>query len=466
MLDSGANVCIFNDRKWFSELKAFDITISAVEGSQNVHIQGGGSVIFTLLSSNGLKTPLTILQAAYAPRAKYNIISMTYLAERANLQGRWDASCITIEHGGREVGQAKVTGGLYHLSVAQDSLLNPTAFIGHIDFDDPVWIWHRRLGHLSLQSMINLLDMSEGIPLTKQQIRAQLNVICPVCATSRALVRIPRDPATRRQQEPGGLIHADVWGPYSIEALDGSRYWLFFTDDATRFTWGLPFINKSDLPTTFRHLHYLIENRHGFTIRGYRFDGEFSRGPIGTWLNKKHIPFEATVPYDHYMGGTHERVNRTIREKAAPMIQELTISGQISKIITEKALETIRDSKIPEAAWSEAIRYSIWLKNRSPTRALKSKKTPWEALYGQKPIFKRETIWGSRMYITLPLETDRIGKPKLHYRRGWVGYFVGCEAESIYCVFSDEHYLVFPVGAARVQQGEGTDDHHEGITYQ
>ncbi|KAF4990463.1 hypothetical protein FGRMN_8456 [Fusarium graminum] len=465
LLDSGADICIFNDKKWFSELKSLDISISAVEGSQNVHIQGGGPVTIHLMSTDEIKTPLTILQAAYAPNARYNIISMTYLAKRAGLRGHWDTSRITIEHEGTEVGEARIVGGLYHLQAESTPRQVPTSFVGNINYDNPVWTWHRRLGHLGLQNMINLLDISEGIPLTKQQIRAQLDFICPVCATSKALVRIPRDPATRRQQQPGALIHADVWGPYQIEAMDGTKYWLFFTDDATRFTWGIPFASKTDLPTTFRHLHYLIENGHGFTIRCYRFDGEFYLGPIGTWLDKKHIPFEGTVPYAHYMGGTHERVNRTIREKAAPMIQELTISGQTSKIITEKALETIRDSKIPEAAYSEAIRYSIWLKNRSPTRAWKNKKTPWEALYGRKPIFGRETIWGSRMYITLPPETGRQGKAKLHSPRGWIGYFVGCEAESIFRVFSDQHYRVFRVGVARVQQGEGIEDDHDGLTY-
>lgn len=176
----------------------------------------------TLLSSDGSKTPLTILQAVYAPNAKYNIILVTYLATRAGLKGCWDSSCFTIEHEGREVGVVQVVEGLYYLRIETDVPPESTAFAGNINYDNPVWTWHRRLGHLSLQNMINLLDISEGILLIKQQIRAELGKICPVCATLRSLVRIPRDPATRRAQEVGALIHADVWGPYSIEALDGS----------------------------------------------------------------------------------------------------------------------------------------------------------------------------------------------------------------------------------------------------
>ncbi|VZI10687.1 unnamed protein product [Fusarium fujikuroi] len=172
-----------------------------------------------------------------------------------------------------------------------------------------------------------------------------------------------------------------------------------------------------------------------------------------------------SIPYAHYMGGTHERVNRIIREKAAPMIQEQSISGQLTKIITGKALETIQETKLPENLWVEAMRYSVWLKNRSPTRALKDKTTPWEAVYGIKPIFGRESIWGSRIYVTLPPETDRVGKPKLHHARGWVGYFVGCDSESIYRIYSDEHHRVFRVGVGRIQQGQGVEDEHDGLSY-
>jgi hypothetical protein len=143
------------------------------------------------------------------------------------------------------------------------------------------------------------------------------------------------------------------------------------TDDATRFTFEEGYAKRSDMPSVFRAMHKKVETQHGVLIRGYRMDGEFTRGPIGRWCDSKHIRTEPTALYQHYMGGTHERVNRTMREKAAPMIQEHHISGQITTIITEKAIESIREAKLPENLWPEAVKYAIWLKNRSPSRALK-----------------------------------------------------------------------------------------------
>lgn len=63
--------------------------------------------------------------------------------------------------------------------------------------------------------------------ITKKQIKAKLKAMCPVGATTRALVKIPHNPAKRHAQEPGWMLHVDVWRPYPIESFDGTRYFLF-----------------------------------------------------------------------------------------------------------------------------------------------------------------------------------------------------------------------------------------------
>jgi hypothetical protein len=328
-----------------------------------------------------------------------------------------------------------------------------------VDFDHPVWYWHRRLGHLGLDNMRRLVKHSTGIALTDQQIREQLKGICPVCAVTRTLVKVPRDPAKRHSQTPGELMHMDSWGPYSMEGYDGTKYFLFITDDATRYTWCARYSEKGDMYQTFKDLHRYSERSTGIVIRNYRMDGEFSRGPVGQYCVRKGLGVEATKPYQHYQAGPAERVNRIIREKAAPMMQEPNLTGQITKIITHKGNEMMRETRVPEKLWPEAIEHSVWLKNRSPARALKKrdKKTPWEALKDEKPDFGIERIWGSRTYVAVPPE---LRGPKIHAQRGWVGYWVGCESESISKVFSPDDHRVFNIGNARVHDGVGLEDPH------
>ena len=146
------------------------------------------------------------------------------------------------------------------------------------------------------------------------------------------------------------------------------------------------------------------------------------------------------------------------------MVQETSISGQVSKIISEKGTELLRISKIPENLWPEAIQYAVWLKNRTLARALRKKdaKTPYEALRGMKPTLTRERIWGSRAYVIYPQELRNTAEmTKLHNPRGWLGYFVGCESEAIYYIYSPEKHKVYRIGVIRIEDGEGLRDPHD-----
>jgi hypothetical protein len=387
--------------------------------------------------------------------------------EKAKLTGIYNDQYMTwINDAGHTIGHAIYRKGLFHLETAKplSKRIQQDIMAATVDFDDPVWKWHRRLGHLGFQNMLNLLGSSTGMDITEKQIKAKLKAVCPICATTRALVKIPRDPATRHAQEPGWMVHADVWGPYPIEGFDGTRYFLFITDDYTRYTWTARFDKKHQLFGVFTSLVKLIQKAFNITIRCCRFDNEFENGPIGRWCASHSIAREPIEPYAHYQNGVAERTNRVIREKAAPMVQETSISGQVSKIISEKGTELLRVSKIPEKLWPEAIQHAVWLKNRAPARALRKKdaKTPYEALRGIKPTLIRERIWGSRAYVTYPQELrSTAAMTKLHSPRGWLGYFVGCESEAMYRIYSPEKHKVYRIGVARVEDGEGLSDVHD-----
>ena len=50
---------------------------------------------------------------------------------------------------------------------------------------------------------------------------------------------------------------------------------------------------------------------------------------------------------------------------------------------------------------------------------------------------------------------------KLHSPRGWLGYFVGCESEAMYHIYSPKKHKVYRIRVARIKDGEGLDDPHD-----
>ena len=460
LLDSGANTYICNDAAWFSELHAFQLKINTADNAASLQVMGGGTVSLELQDTYGQPFYLDLKDVIYAPGSRCNLLSVSKLAV-AGVHGRWSRKGIQLLRGSNQIGSTSVNNGLYCVHVfntPKETTKISELVVANIDFDDPVWKWHRRLGHLSLDRMVKLLAQSSGMDLTEKQIKSKIGSICPVCATTRAIVRIPRDPARRHFKKPGDLIHIDTWGPYPIQGWDGTKYITFLTDDATRYTWEIRTDTIGDIPNQVKQTHKRIERTLGIVIKRYRGDRQFQEGPLKHWWDVKGVEVEPTAPYSHHQVGVGERVNRTIREQAGTMIQENSISGQTRKIIIEEGEELLRNSTIPEKLWPEAVSTAVHMKNRSPTRALKEKKTPWEALLGAKPNLGRERIWGSRTYTTITEEARQGNDRKLHDNRGWLGYFMGSESESVYRIWDPDKKRVRRVSATRVEEGEGVDD--------
>ena len=75
--------------------------------------------------------------------------------------------------------------------------------------------------------------------------------------------------------------------------------------------------------------------------------------------------------------GVAEHLNRTILEKIRAMLHA---SGQ------------------PKFLWGKAVHHVVWLKNRTPTKALGGL-TPFEVAYGRKPDLRGLREWGSCVWV-------------------------------------------------------------------
>ena len=61
--------------------------------------------------------------------------------------------------------------------------------------------------------------------------------------------------------------------------------------------------------------------------------------------------------------------------------------------LLERVRAILHHAQLPKNLWGEAIKFAVWLKNRTSTRAL-GNTTPFERLYGKKPDLGGVPEWG------------------------------------------------------------------------
>jgi hypothetical protein len=462
LCDSGASVHIVNDRSLFVEYSPHTQNIGTCSDNKDLLVKGKGTIEIQVSSPEQKPITFRLGEVRYAPNSRCNLFSIPTVARRAYMSAHMDYKGTTLfDSNNRIVAYAPMTNGLYILNAApvpkvdQNNIVIAPAFDSH----HPVWHEHRLRGHLSLPNMLHLLKISDGMNVTEAQIKACLKDVCPICWTTRTLNKIPREPARRRFQNPGHMLVIDSWGPYPIPGLKGERYAIFITDDATRFTWVIFMVTKDTLASITLKKILEIETVHNVKVRIVRFDNEFVQQNLTDPLNEKGVGIEPSVPYAHHHAGTGERNNRTVRERTAAILQDHDPPSPITRALTNRSDELLRNASLPEGLWTYAMTQAVWLKNRSPTRAHKNKKTPYEALLSLKPNLQNDHIWGARVYVSYAPEVRGM---KLHAPRGWVGYYLCAESETICKVWDPEKKQVKRITSMRVDDYTGEQDPQPG----
>ena len=158
-------------------------------------------------------------------------------------------------------------------------------------------------------------------------------------------------------------------------SLGGTRYFLIFVDDKSRFTWVYFIRKKSDVFEYFKEFKTMVEKQTRKCIKIVRYDqgGEYTSRDFNSSCKNNGIIQEFTVPSTPQQNGVVERKNMTLVECARSMLKGKNSSNGF---------------------WLEAINTVVYLKNRSPTNIL-DMKTPFEVLYGFKPEVGHLRVFGS-----------------------------------------------------------------------
>src|SRR6266496_1188879 len=110
------------------------------------------------------------------------------------------------------------------------------------------------------------------------------------------------------------IIHIDVYSPMSVEARDGYRYFLTFTDDLSRYEYIYLMKHKSETFENFKKFQSEVENHHNKKIKFLRSDrgGEYLSYEFGLHLKQSGIVSQLTPPGIPQRNGVSERLNRNL----------------------------------------------------------------------------------------------------------------------------------------------------------
>ncbi len=105
---------------------------------------------------------------------------------------------------------------------------------------------------------------------------------------------------------------------------------------------------------------------------------EYVNEEVKEYLQDNGIQLELTAAYSPSQNGVAERVNWTLVEHAHAMLEE----HHLLKFL-----------------WPEAVAYAMYLKNQSPTRAIKDDLTPEEVFWGTKPDISTLQEFGVKCWV-------------------------------------------------------------------
>ncbi|GJV69782.1 zinc finger, CCHC-type containing protein [Tanacetum coccineum] len=247
--------------------------------------------------------------------------------------------------------------------------------------DNQAWLWHARLGRLNFDDINKMTrkGLVEGIPRINHA-----GQICDACLLGKHSRTPFPNQAKFRSKNPLDLVYGDLCSPISPATHSGKKLIFLLVDDCTRFMWAYFLTTKDQAFSTFKEFRQQIEMEMRMKLRMLRTNrgGEFTSNEFTKYCKENGIARQLTAPYSPQQNGVVERRNRTVLSTMRSMMKAM---------------------KLPLTFWAKAVRHTIYILNRVPTRALIDK-TPYEALYNRKPNMENLRIFGCTAYakITIP----------------------------------------------------------------
>jgi hypothetical protein len=235
---------------------------SSARHAPTIHTANGSTMLVRSIGTVST-SKISISDVFHVPKLSYNLLSVGQLAELGYRIILDYFGCIVQDPKTRqELGTSRRIGRLFEIF----SLRLPTTGVSAATSSSPsLSLWHSRLGHASSSRVQQLVSRGLLGPVSKD------NFDCVSCQ----LGKQPALPFHNSESMSTGifdLIHSDVWGPSPINSIGGSRYFVVFVDDYSRYSWVFLMSSRDELLNIYRNFANMVKTQFFKTIKVFRSD--------------------------------------------------------------------------------------------------------------------------------------------------------------------------------------------------
>ena len=110
------------------------------------------------------------------------------------------------------------------------------------------------------------------------------------------------------------IIHSDVWGPSPVSSIGGSRYFVVFVDDYSRYSWIFHMKHRFELLQVYSNFAKMVETQFSKRIKIFRSDNafEYTQYAFQAVLHSYGTVHHLTCPSTSQQNGRAERKFRHI----------------------------------------------------------------------------------------------------------------------------------------------------------
>ena len=465
IIDSGASAPMSSRREWFRTYRALTPPRRVWLGDESfIEAVGIGSMALQVHDAAGKLIPALIRNVYHVPELHGNLLSVgRFTSEGGEVNFCGNTCTLNSRSGDFSIVAQRRPDGLYvlHLVVEpSSSALYASVREGPSSSDDdndnihalativppssiskaPLEIWHRRLGHVNTEKVIQMYQKNL---VTGMEITGDLKVPTTTC-TPCMQGKQTRSPIPSKSNTVSPRINhrifSDNCGPMQTQSRLGHLYFNTHIDGHSHHLHVELMKRKSETEVHVQNYVTRSELETGESLLFYRSDGggEYESTKLATFFKAKGIHHEKTNADTPQENGISERMNRTLVEMARSMLH---------------------GANLPFSYWGDAILYAAYIINRLPTRALPDGRTPHEVHTGNIPSISHLRIFGCKAHAHVPDE-----KRKKLDAKSLECVFLGFSGQrKAYKVLHRPSGRVFESRDVRFDEGEGSLPSHVKI---